>query len=760
MRQFLTFLVLGFMLAAQPLAAQQINVRSGEHEGFSRLVFMFPAGTGWSTERIANGYRLTSSLRNGRFDLSSVFRFIPKTRILSVSAEMDANSVFIETAPETRLTSFQLPIGAVVIDIADGAEPTLPAPVPANGASFRPPQDSGYLELYWSARQPILSRIPGPSLPQRAANQVSEQISSLSMPDPRISAAEMDLIDQMGRAASQGLIRMQLPRRQNGALEDGADREGPSQTAAAEQSNDLALQSQTVIDRDTAASFSQNKLSLSGHSCPVDSDFDLQAWLDDKPPGEQISNARRDLLEEFDKPRKSAVEQLAKVYIALGFGVEAKAVLRAFDAESPDLHHLSIIADIVDGRPPKEGPDFSAMVSCNGKVALWAFLATPKPPPKEKVNFGAVKMAYAALPPAIRDLTGAALSARLIEIGAADVAATVRATLARSPQEHRSALDMIDAQIDLSAGRTAEATARLEKVARMKTPGAAESLALAIETKLAQGQTIPIADVQHAGALARELKGSEIAEKLHRAEVLGLASFADFESAFTAWDAWPASGGPDLRGATVNDVFALMARVPDEQLFLKTYFQNRDRLNDITPSPEVQISLADRLSQNGFARSARAILQPETRKTESGRLSLARAALADHDAAAAYSHLLGLTDDEAATLRGAALSLLGRHDTAKDEFARAGDREAQLEEAWRAGNWDIVARHGSDNQKRFLELFSEEKAPPAAVSPREVRGPLAQAQSLISRSETERMAYSKIMMDIGAKQERAADPPP
>ena len=759
MRQFLTFLVLGFMLVAQPLAAQQIDVRSGEHEGFSRLVFMFPTGTGWSTERVTNGYRLTSTVRNGRFDLSSVFRFIPKTRILSVSAEMDANSVFIETAPETRLTSFQLPIGAVVIDIVDGAEPILPAPLPANGASFRLPQDSGYLGLYWSARQPVLSRIAGPSLPQRPANQVSGQISSLSMPDPRISSAELDLIDQMGRAASQGLISMQLPKLQNGAFKDGPDQEIPSHTADSEHSNHLALQSQTVIDRDTAANFSRNKLSLSGHSCPADSDFDLQAWLDDKPPGELISSARRDLLEEFDKPRKSAVEQLAKVYIALGFGAEAKAVLRAFGAESPDWHHLSIIADIVDGRPPKEGPDFSTMVSCNGKVAFWAFLAGPKPPSKEKVNFGAVTLAYAALPPAIRDLTGASLSARLIEIGAADVAAKVRATLARSPQEHRTALDMIDAQIDLSAGRTAEATARLEKVARMKTPGAAESLALAIETKLAHGQTIPIGEVQHAGALARELKGSEIAEKLHRAEVLGLASSADFESAFSAWDAWPTPSGPDIRGAALNGVFALMARVPDEQVFLRTYFQNRNRLNDITLSPEVQIGIADRLSQNGFARSARAILKPETRKTESGRLSLARAALADHDAAAAYSHLLGLTDDQAATLRGAALSLLGQHDTAKDEFARAGDREAQLNEAWRAGNWDLVARHGSDNQKRFLELFGEDKAVPATASPREFRGPLAQAQSLISRSETERTVYSQIMTDISAKQEGAADQP-
>lgn len=760
MSRFLALFLLILSFAAQPLAAQQISVRSGEHEGFSRLVFMFPAGTGWRTERVANGYRLTSTARSGRFDLSSVFRFIPKTRILSLNAEMDANSVFIETAPQTRLTSFQLPIGAVVIDIADGAEPMVAAPLPATGTSFLPTQDRSYLELFWSARQPILSQIPGPPLPASPASPVSAQGTSLAPPDPRISAAEQDLIDQLGRAASQGLITMELPKRQDGPADSKQAPPAPLPTALGEQSGHLALQSQTVIDRDTATTFSQNQLSSSGHSCPPDSDFDLQAWLNDKPPSEQISDARRDLLEEFDKPRNNAVEQLAKVYLALGFGAEAKGVMRSFEGDHTALQHLPVVADLIDGRPPKAEADFSAMVSCNGKVALWALLAAATPPPKDSVKFGAVTRSYASLPITIRDLIGPGLSARLIEIGAPDVAATVRATLARAPTEHQSALDLVDAQIDLSAGRTAEATAKLDKVAQTNAPNAAESLALAIETKLAQGQTIPMAEVEHAGALARQLKGTEVGEKLRRAEVLGFASSGQFDNAFTALEAWRKAQQPDLHAATLNDVFALVARVPDEPLFLKTYFQYRSHSPGSALSPEVQISLADRLSRNGFAQSARAVLQPETRQTDSGRLSLARAALADRDASAAYSHLLGQTSEEAATLRGVALSLLGQHDSAKDEFARAGDREAQMDEAWRAGNWDLVARHGSDNQKRFLDLFEPEGAPSESGTAPQLRGPLAQAQHLISRSAAERTAFAKIMADISAKEELEAGPAP
>ena len=128
--------------------------------------------------------------------------------------------------------------------------------------------------------------------------------------------------------------------------------------------------------------------------------------------------------------------------------------------------------------------------------------------------------------------------------------------------------------------------------------------------------------------------------------------------------------------------------------------------------------------------------------------AFARAALAGRDAAAAYSYLGDLPGEEAAKLRGEAMSMLGQHSTAEGEFAEAGQTQAQLDAAWRAGNWTLVAQKGSETQKRFVELFAPETAPPAEPQDAVPPGPLSQAQQLISQSQSEREAFEKLMEEL------------
>ncbi|MFD2172955.1 hypothetical protein [Rhodobacter lacus] len=785
--RFLALFLAGLLALASPGAAQQIDVRSGEHDGFSRLVFMFPPGTGWSTERVEGGYRLETETPR-RFDLTNVFRLIPKNRIRAVTADVNARSVFIETGPDVHLESFQLPIGAVVIDIADGADTTpvaaagmQPGPVP-QARSYLPTPNQGYLDLYWAGREAAPQPGPQPA-PEVSAAQVipttprtapasEPEPTRLNRPDARIDAAELALIDQLGRAASQGLITMQMPaaRPENGQAEPHGETQAhePPEHAAAEPSTPdhapapdaehstapatseeaLALQSETVIDRDMAALFDADRLTELGNSCPPDRSYDLQSWLSDAPPVQQISEARRDLLEEFDKPRAEALDHLAQVYIALGFGAEARMIYPSFGLEIPA--RIEALADLVDGRQPKPRPEFAAQISCNGKVALWSLLAMPEAPAKAMVNFGAVVRAYAALPGDIRNLIGPQLSARLIEVGAPDVAETVRSMLARAPVDNATALDVIDAHIDLSEGKTAAATERLDRVAKSGSETAAEALALSIETKLAEGAAITEADVDNASALSLQLRGSPLGDQLTRATILGEGSTAKFKDAFRALNNWDASQDSKLRDRTRNDLVAMQAKLPDDKLFIETFFRHRNEWSPEQLDPAVQVALADRLARIGFWISARTVIAPETRGTPPGRMALARAALSGHDAAAAYSHLLGLEGEDAALLRGEALSLLGRHDSAEQAYAEAGDTAAQTEAAWRAGDWNHIADSGSETQKKFLALF-EDQAATAGATGGATAGPIAEANDLLARSEAERAAFAKLMEDLRDK---------
>ncbi|SOC07618.1 hypothetical protein SAMN05877809_104111 [Rhodobacter sp. JA431] len=771
--RFFALVLTGLLVLASPVAAQQIDVRSGEHADFSRLVFMFPPGTDWSTERVEGGYKLTAPPRT-RFNLANVFRLIPKTRIQAISADIDARSVFIETAPDVHLEVFQLPIGAVVVDIADGAEPEpfepgTPKPqITAPDHSYRPAPKLGYLDLYWSDKPTQMrpEAQPAPPPAPKPAPQPGEATENVAFPDGRISAAEIALIDELGRAASQGLITMQMPKhpvadphQTDGHEAGGHDmpttepaHDTPTEGHDTEghpgrDESHLALQAETVIDRDSSAHFAPGRLADSGHSCPRDADFDLQSWLTEEAPSVQIAHARRDLLAEFDKPRLRAVEHLAKVYIALGLGTEAKALFKSFGLEEEANPALTILADVVDGNTPDPYPAFKAFTACDSRVALWALVAQPEPPQRETVNFGAVLRAYSALPPPIRNLIGPKLSDRLIEVGAADVAQTVRSMLARAPAEHRSSLEYMDARIDLSEGRVEDATERLDKVAESHSEIAAEALILSVETKLSEGIAIPTNEVENASALAKQLGGSDMGDKLTRVEILGNASTAKFDPAFEALERWEEPLDETLRRDTQNDLLAMLAKLPDEQMFIETFFRFRPQWSPEELEPGVQIALSERLSKSGFDISSRAVLSPATRRSEPGRLAMARAALAGRDAAAAYSHLVGLQGEEAALLRGEALSLLGQHQNAEAAFAEAGATEARLEAAWRAGNWDQVTDGGSEAQRQFLELFSD-TAPPAQDRDAAPLGPLAAAQKLIAQSEAERAAFEKLMQDM------------
>lgn len=746
-------LAFGLLLfAAVPGVAQQIEVRSGEHENFSRLVFMLPPGTAWTTERVDGGYRLTTPGRESRFDLSKVFDLIPKTRVLAVTPDVDARSVFIETPPSVHLESFPLPIGAAVVDLVDGAEPDKPVPVAPVTRSFRPTPNRGYLDLYWSKPEPAAAPEPEPPAAQPATEKPVQVVSPLSLPDARVQAAERDLVDELGRAASQGLITMELPKHAPEAPTT-AQPNKPSETSSAaaspEDGSSLPLQSETVIDRDTAATFARHQLSDSGHSCPPDAEFDVLSWQTDKPVVEQLTDARKDLVGEFDRPRPEAVIHLAQVYIAYGFGLEAKAALRSFGITPEEAGFLPMMANIVDGLPSQTSDnDLIGLTACDGKVALWSVLASPETPRKEDVNFGAVLRAYSALPPNIRALVGPSLSAKLIDMGAPDVASTVRSMLARAPKTDQRALEEIDAQIELNAGRKEEATRLLDGLAQSDTPEAAEALVKSIEVKLSQGVAIPAADVDNAGALGLQMRGSESGARLIRAEVLGMGSTARFDEAFRALANWDAPQFDGIRRSTLNDLAALLGKVPTDDIFIENFFRHREQLDPAGLDEEVQIKLADRLSNTGFAQSARDILTPETRRSPEGRLALARAALVGRDAAAAYSYLTDLPGEEASQLRGEAMSMIGNHGTAEGEFAQAGQSQAQIEEAWRAGNWNFVAKEGSETQKRFVELFAPETKPPA--DPRDVvsLGPLAEAQQLITQSQSEREAFAKLMQEL------------
>jgi hypothetical protein len=104
-------------------AAQELRVRSGEHEGFSRLVVEPPSGTGWTLGRAGAGYELRFDDERLGFDLSRVYDMIPRDRLAAITAGSAAGSLALGLGCDCHAVAFQTAGGLVVVDLRDGPPP-------------------------------------------------------------------------------------------------------------------------------------------------------------------------------------------------------------------------------------------------------------------------------------------------------------------------------------------------------------------------------------------------------------------------------------------------------------------------------------------------------------------------------------------------------------------------------------------------------------------------------------------------------------
>lgn len=732
-------------LLASPAMALQVAVRSGEHDGFSRLVFLTPSKTKWSLTETGNDFRINFERQDLTFDLTNVFRYIPKDRIKSVSETDAGSSVMIEAGADIQAKAFQLSSGAVVIDFITAAKPDLLKAVSLPKKSdWIPPLSESYMNLYWRA-QARHENAPAPEAQPRA--------TTISLPDPRVQLAESELMGQLARAASQGLIKLDLPETQS--RPSSVQQEPASETAAlpalpSQAKDHIAIRSQTAIDRDAFSTGPSDDLTGRGERCYPDTLFSLTDWLDASAPTAQIGKARQELVGEFDIPNPGAAADLAKIYLALSFGAEAWQLAQTMDANSDETEAIKFMASVIESNPVSLQSPILAMAHCDSDVAMWALLGAPDDNMPETVRFGAVQRAFSALPYTHRKLFGPTLVRKLIVLGAPDVAQSVRAALARAPENSGASMKLMDARIEIAAGAPSKAEEHLKPVIAENTAHSSEAVVLYVEERLRRGEPVDDATTENAGALAFELKDTREGLTLRRAHVLGLGSVGRFSDAFSALEHWPEARQRALREKTVSELYALLASVPDDQLFLTTYYAQEPQALQNNLQQSQRSALAARLIQLGFAVSARKILGHEALKSEQGRILLARAALTERDAPAALAHLSEVTDHAAGELRGKALQMLGEHAAAKNEFLKVGDVAAETTEAWRSGDWPTIAASGSAAKKDFLaafDLHSDETALPESEDPGPM-GMLARSRALIEKSRTQRETLDILLNEL------------
>jgi hypothetical protein len=182
-------------------AAAPIKVETGEHPGFTRVVLDFGHPVAWQVGRTERGYGLRLDGEAPEYDTTESFKPLSANRITALSIDPDSHVLNLGVGCTCYAIPYEFREGIVVIDVRDGVAPQgssfeaalLPSEMPP--APLPVPTNTSY---NWQAT----------ALAEIGAAPHSQEVPAaiIDAADPKLAALRDDLINQLSRGASQGVI--------------------------------------------------------------------------------------------------------------------------------------------------------------------------------------------------------------------------------------------------------------------------------------------------------------------------------------------------------------------------------------------------------------------------------------------------------------------------------------------------------------------------------------------------------------------------
>ncbi|WP_397541797.1 hypothetical protein [Roseovarius salis] len=722
--------------------SQVADVRAGEHDTFTRLVFRLPSQIPYTIDRQGRTAELRFERPGLSFDTSVVFQRVPRTRLAAIDGSQGGGQLRLSLGCDCDIRTFWYDRSALVLDIGDPSprdkerEPPGAAPMETRGAGLRP--------------------LPLPEMrPSGATRLVARALDTAAaeVPAPRRRQAELDasrarLLEQLGRAASQGLLTpvqsgSRIPRpdapigraRQTRTVHDGAA--DPHSKAA-------NLQAESSIDRAMRSNGPAQAQAVTEQRCLDPALVDVTGWADDRPFTRQLGALRSGILGEFDAPDPAAVTALARLYIHFGFGAEARQVVLRLGAELSHGDVLAAMSGILEnGDAGEDAPVLAGQMDCAPHTALWSALSRREIPAGQPMDSDAILRALSALPPHLRGYLGPMLAQRFLGGGYRNESERVRRMLDRSEETATPAGNLVGAEIALSRGEVANAEEALGKLVAENVEPSAEALVRLIDSRLQRGAEISYETAQLAGAYALEHRETRLGRSLARAHIQALAVSGAFDEAFDKLDALDPSdraGNSELRSRLVGH----LTRLADDYDFMR-HVTSPDVAQPEQLDPDTMNKVLRRLLSLGFVSTASRFAQAETQGSgpvsRERRLLRAEIALRSARPNQALLDLMPVSGEDADRLRAEARSKAGGHATAHDIYAALGEEEAARREAWLAADWRALAEDGQgpvpDVAKAMLDMQAQPNARAAGV--------LARNRSLLDASRQTRATLGAML---------------
>jgi hypothetical protein len=706
-------------------------VRSGEHEGFSRLVFDSQQSLDWTLEQQNNGYTLSFKQPTPIFDTGQVYRFISKSRLLSiVPLPAPQYGYFLEIAKDHLAEAFVTERGVLVVDIKVGDRPRMDvdSSVSSEATSRFVPSPQMYV------LQPPRQQIEGNISRQENGNrtvylvQKSEPSPSkklpLRLPAVKVLAAQQRLKEALETARVQGVIDLTDEKvNASGSNRLGVGRLNLRATGIAPLDVEtitgsvdgnllehLNLDAQSVYDRDFTEMGEQQVRERDGATCLENELLDVENWGADVPV-ERIGNLRRNLVGEFDRVNITALENLVKLYVFLGFGTEARALLSNYDGALKNQAILTELAFLIEDGGVQDESVLRDQGHCDGRGALWAILANGSIPIGEIPDLQLIADLFAQLPSGMRQRMGPRLGTVLLEAGFDTGGETIVNLTARAAGTESPHLELLSARLALSKGKTLVGEGMMRELVMSNSPNTTDALIYLTNSLIDRNGPISDDLVIELATRAFELRFSPVGSRLRQLEILALARQQRQSEAFEilTYEQEIETIDPEIANQIARSVFLSFNLDEGRPAnLMETYFNFSNLLTKRASMDDARRHIARGIFEAGLPDTALQIMEVLRRRfTPEDILLVSEINLVLQNPDITLELVEGNDASDARSLRVRALSQ-------KREFSRAldnadpsvsSDRKDDL--AWRAGRWSDLATSGTKSRQMAYQYFEE-----------------------------------------------------
>lgn len=708
--RFLFALLLVFLSTS--VIAKDVIIRSGEHPGFSRLAFDFSEPVEWVLVRVENGYEVRLERPMDTIDITDVYRRISHDRVSRIDVSKDNTKITLIIDCECYADAFEFQPGLLVVDIKERLAPVVSSFESGLGSGEVLKKQTQTTDEISETRKTThveesvgvdsLSILPVIMHPVQTLPSITKNIGAntgqenqISAPNQGIEKMQLEIFHQIGRAASQGLLDVDISIPESSEIK--GSREGLSVDVKEKlivPHDHINMHITTSVDREFALAMQAQIKTQNGDLCLPGKAFDLAGWGNPDSVLAEIIEQRAIVYGEFDKVNEKAVERLVKAYIYAGFGAEAKSALDAFGVTVKDENILRMMAKIIDGRTHQSHLEFQSQAACNTSAALWAVLAMPEISKEANVNANAILNSFSTFPHHIKQLIGPKLSLRFLSAGDVDTARAIRNSVERSPGKLGSEFRLMDAKLNQERGLHAKAKHSLEQIVNEDSTVAPVALIELLESYLSQDIEINDIFLTTAETHVFEQRNTKVAADLQRLiallqakngePLLALKTLRELSS--TEHFNKPALS--IIWGEVLEKVLVLDSRGE----LLKFIFAAQNDLVKYSISQDTLREVSSVLVEEGLIKIAQKIFGAPRFPTVDDRIILARVEMLKYNLERAVELLKDVSHPKATLLRAQAYSRMGQHLKAANEYANIPDESKRQNEIWRAGDWSQLGQ--------------------------------------------------------------------